>query len=173
MDKETLSASADLLLDEHATEHARGLVRAMLASWGVTDDDAYDALLVVSELVGNATRHSGHVAAHIEVSLDALGLLVAVRDGSAVVPERREVGLLDESGRGYLIIEGLALEWGVGDEPDGKRVWVLLADPRPLPRPVPRHPQCQPVRTGLLTARRGKGPRSRGPTGTRSRRVRH
>jgi anti-sigma regulatory factor (Ser/Thr protein kinase) len=131
MDKETLSASADLLLDEHATEHARGLVRAMLASWGVTDDDAYDALLVVSELVGNATRHSGHAAAHIEVSLDALGLLVAVRDGSAVVPERREVGPLDESGRGYLIIEGLAMQWGVGDEPDGKRVWVMLADPRP------------------------------------------
>jgi hypothetical protein len=30
-----------------------------------------------------------------------------------------------------LIIEGLALQWGVEDEPDGKRVWVLLADPRP------------------------------------------
>ena len=37
---------------------------------------------------------------------------------------------LDESGRGYLIIEGLAVDWGVEDEPDGKRVWVLLPDPR-------------------------------------------
>jgi len=128
--KEVLSASADLLLDEHATAHARGLVRAMLASWGVTDDDAYDALLVVSELVGNATRHSGHASAHLDLSLDSLGLLVTVRDGSGVVPERREVGLLDESGRGYMIIDGLALQWGVGDEPDGKRVWVLLRDPR-------------------------------------------
>ena len=128
--KETFSASADLLLDDHATAHARSLVRAMLTSWAVTEDDAYDALLVVSELVGNATRHSEHTAAGLELQLDALGLLLAVRDGSSVVPEIREVGLLDESGRGYLIIEGLALDWGVEDEPDGKRVWVLLPDPR-------------------------------------------
>jgi anti-sigma regulatory factor (Ser/Thr protein kinase) len=102
----------------------------MLASWGVSEGDAYDTLLVVSELVGNATRHSGHVAAQIEVTLDAFGLLVAVRDGSGVVPERKVVHPLDESGRGYLIIEGLAVDWGVDDEPDGKRVWVLLPDPR-------------------------------------------
>jgi anti-sigma regulatory factor (Ser/Thr protein kinase) len=128
--KQLFSASADLLLDEHATAHARGLVRAMLASWGVFEDDAYDALLIVSELVGNAARHSGHVAAQVEVTLDGFGLLLAVRDGSAVVPEHRVVDLLDESGRGYLIIEGLAVDWGVEDEPDGKRVWVLLPDPR-------------------------------------------
>jgi anti-sigma regulatory factor (Ser/Thr protein kinase) len=128
--KETFNASADLLLDGHATGHARALVRAMLTSWAVTEDDAYDALLVVSELVGNAARHSEHTAAHLELSLDAFGLLLAVRDGSGVVPQVREVGPLDESGRGYLIIEGLALEWGVEDEPHGKRVWVLLPDPR-------------------------------------------
>jgi anti-sigma regulatory factor (Ser/Thr protein kinase) len=128
--KQLFSASADLLLDEHATAHARGLVRAMLASWGLSEDDAYDALLIVSELVGNAARHSGHVAAQVEVTLDGFGLLLAVRDGSAVVPEHRVVDLLDESGRGYLIIEGLAVDWGVEDEPDGKRVWVLLPDPR-------------------------------------------
>jgi len=128
--KQLFSASADLLLDEHATAHARGLVRAMLASWGVSEDGAYDSLLIVSELVGNATRHSGHVAAQVEVTLDSFGLLLAVRDGSGVVPERRVVDPLDESGRGYLIIEGLAVDWGVEDEPDGKRVWVLLPDPR-------------------------------------------
>jgi anti-sigma regulatory factor (Ser/Thr protein kinase) len=128
--KQLFSASADLLLDEHATAHARGLVRAMLASWGLSEDDAYDALLVVSELVGNAARHSGHVAAQVEVTLDGFGLLLAVSDGSEVVPEHRVVDLLDESGRGYLIIEGLAVDWGVEDEPDGKRVWVLLPDPR-------------------------------------------
>jgi len=128
--KQLFSASVDLLLDEHATAHARGLVRAMLASWGVSEDGAYDSLLIVSELVGNATRHSGHVAAQVEVTLDNFGLLLAVRDGSGVVPERRVVDPLDESGRGYLIIEGLAVDWGVEDEPDGKRVWVLLPDPR-------------------------------------------
>lgn len=128
--KQLFNASADLLLDEHATAHARGLVRAMLASWGVSEDGAYDALLVVSELVGNATRRSGHVAAQVEVTLDGFGLLLAVRDGSEIVPERRVVDPLDESGRGYLIIEGLSVDWGVEDEPDGKRVWVLLPDPR-------------------------------------------
>jgi anti-sigma regulatory factor (Ser/Thr protein kinase) len=129
--KEVLGASADLLLhDDHATAHARALVRAVLASWGVGDDAAFDALLVVSELVGNAALHSSHHAAHLDVTLNPLGLLVAVRDGSEVVPAPRPVTPLDESGRGYMIIEGLALSWGVEDEPDGKRVWALLPDPR-------------------------------------------
>jgi anti-sigma regulatory factor (Ser/Thr protein kinase) len=128
--KQLLGASADLLLDDHATAHARSLVRAMLASWGVSEDDSYDALLIVSELVGNATRHSGHAAAQVDVTLDALGLLVAVADDSGIVPRRRLVDPLDESGRGYLIIEGLAVDWGVEAELGGKRVWVLLPDPR-------------------------------------------
>jgi hypothetical protein len=128
--KQPLAASADLLLDDHATLHARALVRAMLTSWGVDDEACYDALLVVSELVGNASRHSGHVAAHLELTLNPLGLLVAVRDGSEVVPQPRRGAPHDQSGRGDLIIEGLAEAWGVDDEPDGKRVWVLLPDPR-------------------------------------------
>jgi serine/threonine-protein kinase RsbW len=135
--KEVLGASADLLLDDdHATAHARALVRAMLASWGVEDEGAFDALLVVSELVGNAALHSSHHSAHLDITLNPLGLLVAVRDGSEVVPVPRRVAPLDESGRGFLLIEGLAMSWGVEDEPDGKRVWALLPDPRREDGPV-------------------------------------
>jgi serine/threonine-protein kinase RsbW len=129
--KEVLGASADLLLDDqHAAAHARALVRAMLASWGVEEDAAFDALLIVSELVGNAALHSSHHMAHLDITLNPLGLLVAVRDGSELAPVPRPVAPLDESGRGFLLIEGLALSWGVEDEPDGKRVWALLPDPR-------------------------------------------
>lgn len=128
--KEVFSASADLVLDGQATSHARALVRAMLISWGLDDEAGYDALLVVSELVGNAIRHSEHHTAHLDLTLNPLGLLVAVSDGSGVVPVPRQVAPMDESGRGYLIIEGVALSWGVEEEPDGKRVWVLLPDPR-------------------------------------------
>ena len=135
--KNVYSASADLVLDEHATAHARELVRALLASWGVHDDAAYDALLVVSELVGNAARHASHPAAHVEVTLDPLGLLVAVRDGDEVEPIPRQVDPMDESGRGYMIIEGLAVTWDVEKQPDGKRVWVLLPDPRAQQPPPP------------------------------------
>jgi anti-sigma regulatory factor (Ser/Thr protein kinase) len=135
---EVLGASADLLLDdEQAAAHARALVRAMLASWGVELDAALDALLVVSELVGNAVLHSAHRAARLDVTLNPLGLLVAVRDGSEVVPVPRQVAPLDESGRGYLLIEGIAVSWGVEDEPDDKRVWALLPDPRRQVRPAP------------------------------------
>jgi anti-sigma regulatory factor (Ser/Thr protein kinase) len=130
-EKDVLGASADLLLhDDHATAHARAFVRAMLASWGVEDDAAFDALLVVSELVGNAAVHTSHHTAHLDVALNPLGLFVAVHDGSQVVPVPRRVAPLEESGRGFMLIDGLALSWGVQDESDGKRVWALLPDPR-------------------------------------------
>jgi anti-sigma regulatory factor (Ser/Thr protein kinase) len=128
--KEVLGASGDLLLDDQqAAAHARALVRAMLASWGVEEDAAFDALLVVSELVGNAAMHSSNDTAQLDVTLNPLGLLVAVRDGSELAPVPRQVAPLDESGRGFLLIEGLALSWAVEDEPDGKCVWALLPDP--------------------------------------------
>jgi hypothetical protein len=36
-----------------------------------------------------------------------------------------------------MIIEGLAVAWRVESEPDGKRGWVLLPDPRAAQLPPP------------------------------------
>jgi anti-sigma regulatory factor (Ser/Thr protein kinase) len=82
--------------------------------------------VVVSELVTNAVLHGGgcvelNLAAHDE------RVVIAVADGSAVVPRRRDPD--QAGGRGLRLIEALAVGWGVHDHEGGKRVWVEMAPP--------------------------------------------
>ncbi|MFE7766989.1 ATP-binding protein [Streptomyces sp. NPDC057438] len=70
---------------------ARRRVRALVAErWrspaGAASEEAVvDLLLVVSELVTNAIRHGGGLAA-FDVHLTPVGVLLSVRDHSAAVP---------------------------------------------------------------------------------------
>jgi anti-sigma regulatory factor (Ser/Thr protein kinase) len=84
-----------------------------------------DAELVVSELVGNAVRHSGTVI-HVEVAtLRALpGMWLCVRDESTRPVKPRDADLLAEGGRGLQLVDFLASRWGVDADADGKRVWA-------------------------------------------------
>ncbi len=89
-----------------------------------------DGLLVASELVTNAVRHSGCVVAHklqVDIGRRRDRLLISVHDpglsgGGAepVRPERSEPG-----GWGLALIERLCLRWG-SERPDGYRVWAEL-----------------------------------------------
>ena len=99
----------------------------VLGLWGLGDaETAFDALLVVSELVGNAVRHGAdRVVLALEQSADVL--VVAVEDGSAVLPGARDLDPDAESGRGMRIVEAVALRWGVSELSPGKRVWAELA----------------------------------------------
>jgi anti-sigma regulatory factor (Ser/Thr protein kinase) len=89
------------------------------------DEICDDAELVVSELVGNAVRHSG-TAIHVEVaSLRELpGMWLCVRDESTRPVKPREADLLAESGRGLQLVDYLASRWGVVADGGGKRVWA-------------------------------------------------
>lgn len=83
--------------------------------------------LVTTELVANAVRHA---RTGVQLSLRPTddGLLVEVADDSPRMPERREPGLFDESGRGLWLVDAMARRWGVEREVPGKRVWAELTE---------------------------------------------
>jgi anti-sigma regulatory factor (Ser/Thr protein kinase) len=128
-------ADLDLPLSSEAPAAGRHFLHSTLDAWGVPDDElGQDAALVLSELITNAVVH-GAGSVRVEFRIDAEHLTLAVRDGSAVLPDRREAGPLDGNGRGLEIIEALAVRWGVDVLDDGgKRVFVELALP-PRVRP--------------------------------------
>jgi hypothetical protein len=60
------------------------------------------------------------------LSSDLRCVLIRVWDGNNQMPARRDAGPDDDSGRGLMIVEYLANEWGAYPKADGKVVWVLL-----------------------------------------------
>ena len=132
----------DLPLSVGAAAAARRSAREVFRAWRVGDEDwLHQTTLVVSELVSNAVRHGGERLS-LELALEPERAVVAVNDGSAVLPERRDADPDAEGGRGLAIVEALSLSWGVQRrDGGGKRVWVEL----PLPGdPWPRQAQGMP-----------------------------
>jgi anti-sigma regulatory factor (Ser/Thr protein kinase) len=119
-----------LQLDLPATPTAAGTARRALREL-LDDADRGDladtALLLVSELVGNAARHVGG-AVRVRAGLRAGVLLVEVSDEQQDAPVLAGVpDDLQEGGRGLLLVERLADRWGSDPLPSGKRVWFELA----------------------------------------------
>lgn len=121
------SARFELPLGPDAPRLARHATRDVVESWPEVDGDlAYDAQLVASEFVTNAVVHGGEEVM-LEMHLDGRSLVVAVCDGSGVMPAPREATDNDESGRGLRIVSALAENWGVDSVPGGhKRVWARM-----------------------------------------------
>lgn len=81
------------------------------------------AVLLVSELVVNAVRHAGTpLQVHVLDVGDALRL--SVTDYSRDMPQPRDAGLLDEGGRGLMLVELMSRRWGIEMTGDGKTIWV-------------------------------------------------
>jgi len=104
---------------------ARSLVRAAIESWDVPVD--YDtAALLTSELVTNAIRHEdGHeVTLVITLADDYFG--VDVHDTSPGVPVQADLPADAETGRGLMLVDTLASDWGFYWTPEGKAVYFTL-----------------------------------------------
>ncbi|MDI2126331.1 ATP-binding protein [Yinghuangia seranimata] len=99
----------------------RGSVRALIPSGPL------DILeLLVSELVTNAVRHSPHSGTvTVEVLRRERSVRIAVTDAAAtLLPRpRTPVATADEHGRGLMLVEALAEDWGSRLVPGGKVVW--------------------------------------------------
>lgn len=122
---------------------ARRSVAAAFQKAGMSADQAYDAALIASELVGNAVRHgsplpSGHLA--VEWTLSGEDYTISVTDGgtSATEIRPREADNLDVGGRGLMIIAALCQDWGVARTPGSTTVWARGALPNQWARPSAR-----------------------------------
>nr|WP_043173221.1 ATP-binding protein [Streptomyces sp. NRRL B-24484] len=104
----------------------RRRLRAVLDRWGLPPERADVAELLTSELITNALVHTP-TGAVFDAALTPEGLLrIEVRDGAPGLPGRRAPGEYATSGRGLLLVEALADDWGVQLRGDGKVTWFEL-----------------------------------------------
>ncbi|MEU8840192.1 SpoIIE family protein phosphatase [Streptomyces roseus] len=113
---------------------ARHLIRAAVAAWGARDR-ADEIELAADELMTNALVHTDG-GGHLNVRLTSEGRIrIEVEDTSSALPRRREAGDWAVSGRGLLLVDRLAEEWGVEPRGGGKSVWCEFAVPGRGPVP--------------------------------------
>jgi anti-sigma regulatory factor (Ser/Thr protein kinase) len=124
---------------------ARAHLRAAISSWRLPVD-VNVAVLLVSELVTNAVTHGDEGAgtlAAVTMLIQCCGgeLRVEVHDRSRDMPVPVSLEAPDDSetGRGLMLVDALATEWGYYLTPGGKAVYftLLLQDwPRASPNGV-------------------------------------
>ena len=118
----------------------RDTVAILLAANGHAPHLADTARTLVSEVVTNAVQHTGTPTIRLETAVLADGVRVAVYDdGPAGLLLPSEVAKDSEGGRGLLLVQALAHNWGVGPAHhpgrNGKHVWFELQSPSaPLER---------------------------------------
>lgn len=138
-----LHATQALPPEPASARAARVFLRDRFQDWGLLSI-LDDAQLAVTELVTNAVLHAG-TPLTVSVSCAEGFVELAVFDGSPVVPATRRVGdvrgdaadvrahVQDAGeaarGRGLLLVDALAAEWGVSPQSDGKAVWIRTPVP--------------------------------------------
>jgi anti-sigma regulatory factor (Ser/Thr protein kinase) len=97
----------------------------------VSRDRTDDALLVLSELIGNALRHARPLESgllRVSWSFRHDGLEIAVTDGGGPTnPRELHPPVTALGGRGLSIVRDLAVDWGVRHDESGTTVYAVLA----------------------------------------------
>lgn len=113
---------------------ARRRTRDRLHLWGFAGEICDLTVLVVSELVTNAVRHTASRAVVCQVRSTGSLVHVEVQDEGAAKrrPRKLTPGVESEGGRGLLLVDTLTESWGVrssapgtGGGP-GRTVWATL-----------------------------------------------
>ncbi|MDN3057471.1 ATP-binding protein [Streptomyces sp. SRF1] len=107
----------------------RRLGAAHLRLWGLRDC-VETAKLLISELVTNAVRYGEADEIGFSLSCWRGELRIEVSDGSPGHPTVKRPNPGEECGRGMLIIDALAKNWGTSL--DGTRTWCTIAAPNPI-----------------------------------------
>lgn len=111
---------------------ARRLAQVVvLRHWGLSSRLTEETVLLVSELVGNAVRHTGAQTFGLRMRLlPGRGCIrVELRDPSRGLPCLMPVQELDVSGRGLFLVDEFSHRWGVDLEPHGKSTWFEMRIP--------------------------------------------
>ncbi len=131
-----------------ASELAAGEARRWLRKVVGEHPRLDDAVILLSEAVGNSVLHTDSAVIGIVVLVERQGdLMIEVIDsGSATVPTvAASADPLAESGRGIRLIRALSARWGFAEEPPHCLLWFLLTPHAGPPAPS-RSPR---VRRGL------------------------
>ncbi len=113
------------------TQSAPGDARRFVADVLAGHEAVESAKLIISELVTNAVLHGGRDAGRVTVVVgrdeqhDRIHLEVSQAKHSGFHYLDRELGHLGPTGRGLMIVDAIAAEWGIDDETGS--VWVVLA----------------------------------------------
>ena len=116
--------------EQDSPSAARNLVADVCHAWQLLPL-LHAGRAVVSELVANAVEHA-RTDLTLTVSLRGCGLHLAVRDGSPILPRRRELARpvpgrpLDERGHGLRVVEAESTAWGAMPVAGGKVVWAVV-----------------------------------------------
>jgi anti-sigma regulatory factor (Ser/Thr protein kinase) len=122
-------------LPAHATSvaDAREKVRGQVRSWGLPDEVARTAQLVISEFFTNAVVHTDSCRVRCRLQVSGQRLRIEVCDEGAgcddVTP--RQAAAEDVNGRGLQLVNAVAETWGVRseDSASGRVVWAELTLP--------------------------------------------
>lgn len=130
-----VSVHADFASSPRVAGEARVLIASVLndgSAHSLDADIVGAAQLIASELVTNAVLHA-QTGLHLYINRDERTLLIAVADDASpgavpVFPGPESVDDDDESGRGLLVVSGVAdaCGWRPRDDGSGKVVWAVL-----------------------------------------------
>ncbi|MGV9351033.1 ATP-binding protein [Streptomyces spiralis] len=113
-----------ITLEPWRVRHLRAVSRAHLTEWGLAAlTDTMEVL--VSEIAGNAVRHTCSDRITLSLSVADGVVRLEVDDNTEGHPQLRHPGPEEESGRGLLIVDALATDWGTSE--DGSATWCTLA----------------------------------------------
>ena len=98
----------------------------MLRQWQLPAQTAEHGVLLVSELVGNAVRHTGARVFGLRMLRRRGWVRIEVRDPSRGLPCLMPVREMDVSGRGLFLVDKLSDRWGVDLLPRGKTTWFEM-----------------------------------------------
>ena len=118
-------------LEARCDSRAPAAARADLAKWSHLGTGVGDAMLVVSELVSNAVRHSGteqDQRLRITVRRVDRELVISVRD-SGISGSTADISTQESAssgGLGLRIVDQLSTDWGTTRETGSYTVWAKV-----------------------------------------------
>jgi anti-sigma regulatory factor (Ser/Thr protein kinase) len=119
----------ELPTDMRAPSQARALLRDTACRAHVVSLDI--AMLLASEVVTNAVLHGAPPITLRTYCTEPGRLKIEVSDTGASMPVAIDAGLDADHGRGLILLDMLATDWGVQPQDPGKTVWFrLTGEPR-------------------------------------------